>query len=324
MAAGSDELILDPLAPVYLIHGPESFLRGDALEAVTRAALDPDLADFNMDRFEGGQDPMAAAVGAAQTLPVMAERRLVVVRSLERVKDAELALLADYVADPSPSTCLVLEGEKVDMRRAPFTTIKKVGRVVACQPLYERQLVPWILGRVRAMGRRIAPEAAQFLASYTGSQLATLMSELSKAADYAGDGPIDLEAVEQTVGQGRVHTVFELTDALGERRAGPAMTALGTLLDAGEAPLKVQAMIVRQFRLIWRAREARRSGQGNLAKALGVAPFLANKLSAQASRYRDPELVVAFNRFARVDLQLKGDAVSPRRVLESEVLELCG
>lgn len=318
-------LKLSPPAPVYLVHGGEDLLRAEAVAAIRAAVLDDDLAAFNEDRFEGGACRADDVVAAARTVPVMAERRLVVVRNVDRFRPDELAPLADYLDDPSPTTCLVLEGAKVDLRRVPFPAVKKAGQVLACGPPRERDLAGWIRERARALGRGIAPEAAEFLATYAGGSLAVLASELEKAAAYAGEGAaIDLDAVEQTVGSGRVHSVFELTDALGERRAGPALAALTTLLDAGEAPLKVQAIVVGHFRLLWRAREALADGARDLASALGVHPFRARKLGAHARRYTDPELADAFVRFARVDFDLKGGAASPRRVLEDQVLALCG
>lgn len=316
---------LSPPAPVYLVHGEEAMLRAEAVAEIRKAVLDEAMADFNLERFDGGQCGGADVVAAAQMLPVMAERRLVVVRFVERMKADGLAHLAAYLSDPSPTTCLVLEGEKPDLRRAPFNAIKKVGHVVPCKPLYERDALTWLTARARGLGLQLEPRAAHFLAEYCGTHLATLAAELDKAAAWAGEGGrIGLEAVEETVGRGRVHTVFELADALGERRTGRAMAALGTLLDSGEAPLKVQAMIIRQFRLIARAREVLAAGGGNLAREVGVPPFVANKLAAQARGFSDREVRGAFARFARVDRDLKGGALSPRTVLEREVMGLCG
>jgi DNA polymerase-3 subunit delta len=318
-------LRLDPLSPVYLVHGPEDLLRAEALAAIAAAVLDAELADFNHDRFEGGACDLGTVVAAARTVPVLAAQRLVEVRAVDRCRPEALAPLADYLKDPSPTTVLVLEGTQVDLRRTPFPQVKRVGQVVACQPLYERDAVRWLETRARALGAPIAPEAARFLAAYAGTQLATLATELEKAAAYAGPGrEIDLEAVSETAGGGRVHTVFELTDALGERRAAAALKCLGTLLEAGEPPLKVQGMIVRHFRLLWRAREALAAGPAELASALGVHPFVADKLKRQAPRHGEAELAQAFLRFARVDFDLKGGAVSARRTLEDEVLALCG
>ena len=317
MAEG--DIPLNPPRPVYLVHGPELLLREEALAEISQAVLDPGLADFNEDRFEAGQTSVPEVVAAAQMLPIMAERRLVILRDVGKIKADALKPLAEYLADPSPSTTLVLEAEKVDMRRAPFPQIKKIGAVVDCKAPYENRLPGWIQNRVRNMGRRIDPGAAQFLASYTGANLSTLAAELEKAAIYAGNGVIDIEAVSETVGAGRVHTVFELTDALGDRRPAAALKALSTLLDAGEAPLKIQAIIVRHYRMLWKASGAR---GGDLARTLGVAPFLAKKLAAQVRRYGEEELSDSFRRFAQVDLDLKGGASSPRRTLEDEVLML--
>ncbi|MDH5526445.1 MAG: DNA polymerase III subunit delta [Nitrospirota bacterium] len=193
------------------------------------------------------------------------------------------------------------------------------------QTVIRKGRLHWLSARARRMGLQLDPRAAHFLTEYCGTHLATLAAELDKAAAWAGEGGrIGMEAVEETVGRGRVHTVFELADALGERRGGRALNALGTLLDAGEAPLKVQGMITRQFRLIARAREVLATGNGNLAREVGVPPFVANKLGAQARKFTDREIQAAFARFARVDQDLKGGALPPRIVLEREVMGLCG
>lgn len=322
--AVSGNIPIDPVRPVYLIHGPEELLRREAVKTITDAVLDPSMADFNLDKFDGGSCKVEEVVAAAQMLPVMAARRLVILRFVERIKAEKLAPLADYLTDPSPTTCLIFEGEKADMRRAPFSTVKKVGAVVPCQALYERDAQGWLSRRARAKGCAIEPDAARFLVAYAGTHLATLDAELEKAAAYAGsDARIDLDVVEETVGRHRVHTVFELTDALGAKQTGRALAALGTLLDAGEAPLMVQGMIVRHYRMLWRTVEALNAGERNLAAAVGVAPFVANKLAGQARHYSDKKIGKAFTRFAQVDSDLKGGAASPRRTLEDEVLSLC-
>lgn len=319
---------LSPPAPVYLVHGAEDLLRADALAAIAGAVLVPGLEAFNDDRFEGAACDLAALVGAARTLPVMTERRLVVVRGADRLAAEKLEALTAYLDDPNPTTCLVLEAAKVDLRRGPFNKVKAVGHIVACAPPKERGAADWLVARARDLGSPMAREAAEFLAAYTGTSLGVLAAELDKAAAFAGSGrPIDLDTVSETAAGGRVASVFELTDALGDRRAGAALAALATLLVGGEPPLRVQSMIVRHFRQLWRAREALAGGAGGsagLASALGVPPFVADKLKAQARRYRDAELGAAFVAFARVDLDLKGGAASDRRTLEDEVLSLCG
>jgi len=322
---------LSPPAPAYLVHGAEDLLRADALAAIAAAVLVPGLEAFNDDRFEGASCDVSALIGAARTLPVMAERRLVVVRGADRLAAEKLEALTAYLDDPSPTTCLVLEAAKVDLRRGPFNKVKAVGHVIACTPPNERGAADWLVARARDLGCPITRDAAEFLAAYAGTSLGTLAAELDKAAAFAGEGrPIDLDTVSETAAGGRVASVFELTDALGERRAGAALAALSTLLEGGEPALRVQAMIVRHFRQLWRAREffggdaGRAGGAGDLASVLGVPPFVANKLKAQARRYRDADLGAVFTRFARVDLDLKGGAASDRRTLEDEVLSLCG
>ena len=96
---------------IYLLHGDETFVSRQAFDWLKERVLDPGLADFNLDRFDARDSFDAERIAqAARTLPMMASKRLVLVRNAEvvftRSKDAVNPLLK-YVADPDPSTCLV-------------------------------------------------------------------------------------------------------------------------------------------------------------------------------------------------------------------------
>ncbi len=102
--------------PVILVFGPEVTLRDAALAQIRADVLADAPRDFNEDRFDlaaSGLDP-ARVVAAARTLPVMATRRLVVARGISDRRAARFIEreLPSYLEDPSPSTCLVLEGSE--------------------------------------------------------------------------------------------------------------------------------------------------------------------------------------------------------------------
>ena len=93
-------------SPVYLLHGGEDLLIEEATNAILDAALTRDERGFNLDVLYGGEADARDVVSHASSFPMMAERRVVVVREVDKLAQAEI--LANYIERPLPSTCLVL------------------------------------------------------------------------------------------------------------------------------------------------------------------------------------------------------------------------
>ena len=157
------------VAPVYLLYGEEDLLVEEALDAILQAALEGDGRTFNLDVLRGGETDGRDIVERASSFPMAGGRRVVVVREADRLPAHDCEILAAYVGEPSPSTCLVLVAVKPDMRKKPFATVKRSGGALECKRLYEDKIPPWIVEAVRKGGYRIEPEAAKLLAAYTGT-----------------------------------------------------------------------------------------------------------------------------------------------------------
>src|SRR5262249_6641984 len=124
------------LLPVYVVVGEERFLRDQVVQALRTAALGGGVAAFNEDKFTAGEAQVNKVVAAARTVPMMANKRFVLVRGGERWdgvaerggNDAGLPpldVLAAYAQAPIDSTCLVVVFEKIDGRRKLATQGKK-------------------------------------------------------------------------------------------------------------------------------------------------------------------------------------------------------
>jgi len=131
--------------------------------------------------------------------------------------------------------------------------------------------------------------------------------------------------VRAIVSDTRVNSVFELTDALGERKLEKALRSLGSLLDGGEAPLLVLAMISRHFRQLWKVRELleRRTPAQEIGKAAGINPYFLQGIVTQARNYSISELRRVFERIFEIDGALKTGGGKPPVLLEKFLLEVC-
>jgi len=312
------------LAPLYLLYGDEPYLVERAVKKLLERAVDPSFRDFNLNVFYGNECKGEEVFGAAQTLPMFAERRVVLVKKGGELSAGAMEILLSYLQDPSPSTCLILQAEKVDGRKKFYAEFKKRGEMVEFKRPYESQLGPYVRDEVRAAGKKIDGAAAELLAYLVGNNLQELVSQIEKLCVYCGQkeviGVADVKAI---VSDTKVENVFEFTDALGAKELGKALRMLTALLQDGEAPLRVLGAVARHYRQLWQVRELleRKVPQADLAKAAGINPYFLKKVTDQARNYKVGELKLVFERMLELDLAFKSggraDALFERFVMET-------
>jgi DNA polymerase-3 subunit delta len=301
--------------PIYCLQGAERFLVDRAVLALRAAVLGPGGAGgLNHDVFELKESGLDSALAAARTLPMFAKRRLVVGRGVDQLKADQLEDLPDYVSDPNPSTVLVLTAEKVDGRLKPFAVLRKGGYLHEFPRLRDRELPGWIVREASARKIAIDQDAAGALAEAAGPDLGRLAQALEQLALYAGAGQrIRRGDVEELVAETRERGVFELTKAIGDGDVPRAMGLLGNMLANREPPLRIQFMLVRQLRQIWRAKELAAAGtpRQEIAAAVGIAPFFLDDVLIPARRMSLPALERSFRRLYQSDRTLKGARIEP-------------
>ncbi len=318
-------------APVYLIHGDEGLIGREAVAWLKTHVLAEGIEDFNLDRFDARERPDPERVAqAARTLPMMAPRRLVLVRNAEALfslgkKGAEP--LIGWITAPDPTACLVLHAHgKMKRSTALYKAVEKGGVVFEATAPRDRELAGWLAGRVKARGRQMHPDAAALLAEAIGRDLSALDAAVERLCLFVeGDAPIEASHVEQTVAHTRARTVWELVDAVAERDAARALARAHALLDQGERALGLLSLVVRQFRqlLIGRGALSNGASQQEAAAAAGVPSFRVGAFVRQVERYRGRELLDALDRLAETDRALKGSKMPEALVFEGLILDLC-
>ena len=315
------------LRPVYYFYGDEPFLMEREVKRFIALLVPPDLADFNLDILYGGDRKGQEIAAAAQTLPLFASQRLVVVKRSEVLTDSDQEALLEYLRNPSPTTCLLFVGKKPDLRRKFFLELKKCGELVEFKPPYENQLPAFITSEAAQAGYRIDQEAAELLLFLSGTNLQELVSQLEKLAGYAGEGnPITLQTVREIASDTRADSVFELANAVGEKNLGSALRKLQTVLRDGQAPLYVLSMLTRHFRQLWQLRElmARKVPRAELGRAIGLkSDFFLPGLMKQAANYSLAEFREIFGRLYETDIALKSSRLRPAFILERLFMAIC-
>jgi DNA polymerase III subunit delta len=317
-------------APVVLVVGPEVTLRDAALAELRERVLADAPRDFNEDRFDLGASGFdaLAIVAAARTLPVLARARLVLVRGAGE-KRAEKFLdgaLVDYLESPLETTCLVLEAESVDKRQKWVKRVAKIGQVIECAgPSRPAEVRRWIEARLAQRGMKPASGASSALFDLVGPDLDRLALEIEKLSLYVGErGELTVDDVGELVGQLRARAVYELCDAIGERRLANALRMVAELSDQGQPALALVGALANHFRKLLRARELRPLEASEVQRKLGIHPFAAEKLVEQARRFDLRRLKACLDAVRRTDFALKGGVpIGARLALERLVLAVC-
>jgi len=315
------------IAPLYYFHGDESYLIERGVKRLLDLTVSPDSRDFNLNTYYGKECKGEEIVTAGQTMPMFAERRAVLVKRSGDLSAAALEILTEYIADPSPSTCLIFEGDKIDQRKRFFVEMKKRGNLVEFKRLYENQLGPFIREEAAGFGKKMEAAAAEMLIYLAGNNLQEIAAEVEKVAIFAGNREIITVAdIREIVSDTKVDSIFELTDSIGRRDLGKALRNLNTILRDGEAPLMVMAMLTRHFRQLWRVKELcdKRLPPNEIGKAVGINPFFIKGIVDQARNYRISEFRGIFERLFATDLALKTSGGKPVSLLECLLMDICG
>lgn len=313
-----------PPAPLYLIMGEEDLLRDGALASLRGAVFGNGGEDFNLDQFYGDEAHGTEIVNCASEMPVFAQRRLVIVKSAEKLPARETEALISYLKEPVQSTTVAFMSQKLDGRLKFSQALARAAVMIDCSPLRDAQLTPWILREAQRLNMRLEEQAAQQLKEVSGGALYTVRRELEKLACYVtGDRPVTAADVQVLRGIEPGASVFDLTLAIGDADRARALTILVRNLEAGEAPLRILGSLAWQYRRLWKVKESLRAGarEAEAARTLRMDPM---KTRAFLAQFSDAHLQGALQLFLETDGHLKGGSSGhPRIVMERLLLRLC-
>jgi DNA polymerase-3 subunit delta len=316
--------------PLYLLFGEEEFLVQEAVDLIISTVVDPGTRDFNFNTVYCKGASGNEIVNLCQTLPFMAERRLVIAKEIEALKTADLDELLAYLQSPSPSTCLVMISNQPKYEKKPvIAAVEAAGSVVRFFALLDKDMQGWIESWVRRRGLSIQRDAVQYVLQTLGNDLQAVNNELEKTVIYVKDRKtITYEDVKAAVGDFREYTPFDLAAALGAKKREKAFLILSRLVQEGESPVGLLGSIAWNFRRLMTAKAMELEGMGpdEIMKKLKpqVIFHQAAAFKEQMRSYSLDELETAIEVLLNADRALKSSGLSGRMILERMILRLCG
>jgi len=328
---------------VYIMRGDDRQAIEAHINNFYRGLGAPDMADMNFTRLEGKQADLNDLRSAALALPFLTTRRLVVVEDALKMveggrssgdRDKYLALF-DSLPNSTALVLVIQDTQKMRKRSGRWETYweqlnqkhwlmkwaaQAGGRVYIqdCALPGDREMGNWIRKKAEEKGGSFTIMAAQMLADYVGTNTLRADQEITKLLTYVNFArPVDDDDVRRLGIQDQQSDVFTMVDAIGHRNGQKALEMLHILLEE-MAFGGLFSMVVRQFRLILQAREIMDGGGGEreVARILGLQPFVARKIVGQAQKFDLGALENIYHHLQKIDLDVKTSRIDGEIALD--------
>ncbi len=307
--------------PLYFLYGEETFLMDELQQVLIEHALAPHERDFNLDLVYGAEAEARAVLGLCGAFPMMAERRVVVVRGFEQLK--ENRVFTTYAKSPNPSAVvLLLCMGKPNLSAHPYRALKQHAAWGEFKKFYDKQIPGWIQRRIKTLGYEIEPPAVQMLADYVGAHLHAAASEIDKLITYAGERQrLTADDVVRASGQTREFNVFELQRAIGEGRYTDTQRIAERMLGQASNPrgeaLMIVSVLAGYFTKLWKLSvcQAQRIPEREMAQRVGISPFFIKEYLFSLQRFPLRALEQAFAALLAADYELKGGSRRDERLV---------
>lgn len=292
------------LSGLYLLQGPEYYIMEEMAGRIAASIVPDDLKSFNMSVAYGAEVDIDEFVGTARSFPFLADRRVLVLKEMERLKGSWKNLVA-YCEDPSPSTVLIMLFNPLDesgrRTRNPRdykkleAAVKARGQLLTFEKLAEDDLVTWVVQTGKRMRLGITMETAEILIRSVGDNLFEIKNELEKLSLFFDDEEVVRGDLERIIGSYRIDAVFDLINGIGPGMNKGVLSALARIINTGaERPTVVIYHTIRHFLSLLKIRAGMEGGG-----------YRYTKLKEKADRFTLEEILVWLENLRITDIRLK-------------------
>lgn len=316
---------------VYLFTGPEELTKREALAALRQALLPPGLEQLNEAVLENCS--AQAIIDSAQTLPVMCDRRIVVVRDWApltsgKSKDQEndVNRMLDWLKS-APESCIVVfyMTQELDGRKKLAAALKKLEGYVEFTHLSGAVLLKWCNQQLKPVQKKISGDALNELTLMAGQDLTRISGELKKLAAYVGDAPeITPADVHAIVAPNPDYMVFMVLDHLLEGRLFEATKVLNAELQGRSNAVGLIVMFAKQLRIDAHIKYAMESGSDltDVLKTLGISPYRAKHIKQQIRNIPADALQARYLSCVQANYDITSGRLNERAALNELMLKI--
>ncbi|MFQ6749402.1 MAG: DNA polymerase III subunit delta [Clostridia bacterium] len=302
------------LKNVYRLTGDDAIQIEKALDIICSKA-GVSMPEINQTIFTDETFDAEKIVLSCQQMPFLSDKRLVIVKNMAKVKDADIKKLEDYCKTPAPETILVFQ-EIVGLNVFSKLSAEKV----ICKKLEKPALVEIVNAAFSGTSKKITPAAAALLVDFCNNDQLLIQNELSKLL-FAAQNEIDEDVVKKLVKKSDEYSVFEISTALSCGQGDKAIKLMKKMLETMEFPV-ILGLISAHFRRMLYANLAEGTN-GEIANLLGVKEFAVAKAKTLAKHIKPSAILQINNLILQIDYDIKSGKMNAENAMYFLVLQIC-
>ncbi|AQP53232.1 DNA polymerase III subunit delta [Vagococcus penaei] len=321
------------IAPIYVLQGTESFLIDEFITTLKQTILTPDDEAFNVIRFNMEETELAVAIEEAEMMPFFGDYKLIIIdqpyfftgekRKNELIHQTDSLL--NYLKEPSPTSVIVFIApyQKFDERKKTVKLLKKEAIIVNTMPLSEKETKKYVADYINNEGFGIHPKTFDYLCYLCDMNLSRLMNELDKLFLYAQETKdISMSAVKELVPKSLEHNIFDMVNYVMSGKQEEALQLYEDLLKQGEETIKINAILISQFRLYLQVKLllSIHYQQSNMVDMLKVHPYRVKLACQQVKRFSIDDLGNIFDQLVENDFKFKTGFMDQKLLFELFIL----
>lgn len=287
----NEEIKTGQIKQVYLLYGEEDYLRKQYRDKLKKALVGDDDS-MNYHYFEGKDVSVGEVIDLAETMPFLAERRVIIIENSGLCKSGG-EQLAEYLKEPADTAFFVLTEREADKRSKLFKAVSVKGRAIECKAQDETILKRWVIGILKKENKKMTERDLEYFLEKTGTNMENISRELEKLVCYCMDKEIiTREDIEEICIRQVNNQIFDMINAIADKRQKEAMTLYYDLLMLKEPPMRILFLLARQFNLLLQVKELKKKGYPAkmIGENVGLPGFIAGKYVNQAAKFSSKNL----------------------------------
>ncbi len=294
----------------YLIFGDEDFLKHHYIETIKKMVVEEDLEEFNLTVFEGEKQDFEEISMALNTPPMMAEKKLIVIKDSRIFKSANEEQKEFWVKvfeNTYEDVCLIFDESVVDKRSVLYKAFIKTGESVECAYVQGVELTNWVARGCRGAGKSIGEKEISYLISCCDGGMNSIKRELEKLFSFCDTDRITIADIDKIVTKAPQNRVFEMINDMLSGNGKKVFEKLEELKTLKESAFGVLGLLCSNFEKILRVKLMLEKGMPyrNVAAELKIFPRQMQVYSSAAEKFSKPFLREAITKISEIDLDIK-------------------
>lgn len=333
MATVNQDITSKEYKSAYLLYGSEAYLKNYYKNLLKEALVNPG-DNLNYSYFEGTSTNVNEVCDLLQTMPFMAEHRVVIVENSGwfaksgsdddgedggKASGGKTGQLIESLKVLSEDVIIIFCEEKVDKRSKLYKAVCAVGTAEEYTEQSDEQLARWLANIAKASNKQLDSQTAMYLVSECGKDMLLLQNEMEKLLAWCLErNTITVKDVDEVCTHQVNNKIFDMITAIAVRNQKEALRLYYDLLTLRESPFHILTLMTRQYQRMLAIKDAseKREPVGQTASKLSMQDWLVKKIAEQSKKMSMTELKNCLKACAKADEDIKSGNLSDTLSIE--------